>query len=353
MPRLALEISMSLDGFVAGPNASLEQPLGAGGERLHEWVFPLAAWRKPHGLTGGAVNRDSEVVDEAIESTGAYVMGRRMFGGGEGSWGDEPWEGWWGEDPPFHVPVFVLTHHAREPLAKQGGTTFTFVTDGIESALDQARAAAGDKDVAVAGGADVAQQYLRAGLLDDLQVHVAPLLLGDGGGLDHPRAFELDRVAVADPAAEGQPRNPGRADDAPGGDEAERLGRSVEIEPGRAALGPGDPRLAVDLHPAHLREVDHEAAVADAVAGGIVTAPAHGDLQLVCMREREGRRNVGGPGAPHDHGRAAIDERVEAATRLVVPRVRGREDGAGQGPPQLVQAPVETLRHHFTTRYLR
>jgi dihydrofolate reductase len=180
MPRLTLDISMSLDGFVAGPNESLEQPLGAGGERLHEWAFPLAAWREPHGLTGGAVNRDSEVVDEAIESTGAYLMGRRMFGGGEGQWGDDPWEGWWGEDPPFHVPVFVLTHHAREPLVKQGGTTFTFVTDGIEAALEQARAAAGDKDVTVAGGADVAQQYLRAGLLDELQVHVAPLLLGDG-----------------------------------------------------------------------------------------------------------------------------------------------------------------------------
>jgi dihydrofolate reductase len=180
MPRLTLDISMSLDGFVAGPNASLEQPLGAGGERLHEWAFPLAAWREPHGLTGGAVNRDSEVVDEAIESTGAYLMGRRMFGGGEGQWGDDPWEGWWGEDPPFHVPVFVLTHHAREPLVKQGGTTFTFVTDGIEAALEQAQAAAGDKDVTVAGGADVAQQYLRAGLLDELQVHVAPLLLGDG-----------------------------------------------------------------------------------------------------------------------------------------------------------------------------
>jgi dihydrofolate reductase len=198
MPRLTLDISMSLDGFVAGPNASLEQPLGVGGERLHEWAFPLAAWREPHGLTGGAVNRDSEVVDEAIESTGAYLMGRRMFGGGEGPWGDEPWEGWWGEDPPFHVPVFVLTHHARERLVKRGGTTFTFVTDGIEAALEQARAAAGDKDVAVAGGADVAQQYLRAGLLDELQVHVAPLLLGDGVRLfdlgGEPIQLECTRV---------------------------------------------------------------------------------------------------------------------------------------------------------------
>jgi dihydrofolate reductase len=199
MPRLTLDISMSLDGFVAGPDASLEQPLGAGGDRLHEWVVPLAAFRERHGLTGGETNRDSEVVDEAIESTGAYLMGRRMFGGREGPWGDEPWEGWWGEDPPFHVPVFVLTHHAREPLAKQGGTTFTFVTDGIEAALEQAQGAAGDKDVAVAGGADVAQQYLRARLLDELQVHVAPLLLGDGVRLfgdlgDDPIELECTRV---------------------------------------------------------------------------------------------------------------------------------------------------------------
>jgi dihydrofolate reductase len=180
MARLILDISMSLDGFITGPNPGPEQPLGAGGDRLHEWVFPLASFRERHGLKGGTTNRDSEVVDESIRDTGAYLMGRRMFGGEEGPWGDEPWEGWWGEDPPFHLPVFVLTHHAREPLVKQGGTTFTFVTDGIEAALEQARAAAGDKDVAVAGGANLAQQYLRAGLLDELQVHVAPVLLGDG-----------------------------------------------------------------------------------------------------------------------------------------------------------------------------
>jgi dihydrofolate reductase len=197
MPGLTLDISMSLDGFVAGPNATLEEPLGVGGERLHEWAFPLKAFREPHGLAGGATNRDSAVVEEAIRNTGAYVMGRRMFGGGEGPWGDEPWEGWWGDDPPFHVPVFVLTHHA--PGAAGGGTTFTFVTDGIESALEQARAAAGDKDVAVAGGANVAQQYLRAGLLDELQVHVAPLSLGDGVRLfdelgGEPIGLECTRV---------------------------------------------------------------------------------------------------------------------------------------------------------------
>ena len=180
MGKLRLDISMSLDGFVAGPNPSLDEPLGVGGERLHEWVLDLAAWRETHGKSGGVVNVDSEVVEESIGSTGAVIMGRNMFGGGDGPWGEDPWQGWWGDDPPFHVPVFVLTHHAREPLAKQGGTTFTFVTEGIESALEQAKAAAGDKDVLLAGGASVAQQYLGAGLLDEVQIHLAPVLLGGG-----------------------------------------------------------------------------------------------------------------------------------------------------------------------------
>jgi dihydrofolate reductase len=178
---LKLDISMSLDGFVAGPNQTLEEPLGAGGERLHEWAVAALSWREAHGLSGGETNVDDEVVQEGLRSTGATVMGRRMFSGGEGPWEDDPRaDGWWGDEPPFHHPVFVLTHHAREPVAKRGGTTFTFVTDGIEVALEQARGAAGDKDVAVGGGADVAQQYLEAGLLDELQVHVAPVLLGDG-----------------------------------------------------------------------------------------------------------------------------------------------------------------------------
>jgi dihydrofolate reductase len=181
IPRLTLDISMSLDGFIAGPNQTLEQPLGEGGEGLHEWVFPLASWRKPHGLEGGETGPDDDVVAEGIERTGAVVMGRRMFSGGEGPWEDDPnAEAWWGDNPPFHVPVFVLTHHPRQPVVKEGGTTFTFVTDGIEAALEQARAAAGDKDVALAGGANVVQQYLKAGLLDELQIHVVPLLLGGG-----------------------------------------------------------------------------------------------------------------------------------------------------------------------------
>jgi dihydrofolate reductase len=184
MGKLRVDISMSLDGFVAGPNQSLEEPLGKGGQRLHEWAVALAAWRERHGLPGGDTNPDSEVVEETVRNTGATIMGRRMFSGGAGPWEDDPnADGWWGDDPPFHHPVFVLTHHARDPVTKQGGTSFNFVTGGIEAALEQARAAAGERDVAVGGGATAVQQYLKAGLLDELQVHVVPVLLGSGARL--------------------------------------------------------------------------------------------------------------------------------------------------------------------------
>jgi dihydrofolate reductase len=203
MTRLFCDISVSLDGFVAGPNQTLEQPLGEGGEKLHEWAFGLASFRERHGLEGGETNADSEVVEETLRATGAVVMGRRMFSGGEGPWQDDPnADGWWGDDPPFRVPVFVLTQHARETAIKQGGTSFTFVTDGIKSALDQARAAAGTKDVLVAGGASVVQQYLEAGLLDELQIHLAPVLLGEGVRLFDrlaPAELEATRV-IASPA---------------------------------------------------------------------------------------------------------------------------------------------------------
>ena len=200
MAQLTLNITMSLDGFIAGPNQTLDKPLGEGGERLHEWLFALASFREQHGLSGGETNADTTVFEESLSATGAVVMGRRMFSGGEGPWEDDSnADAWWGDDPPFHVPVFVLTHHVRETMNKRGGTSFTFVTDGIEAALDQARAAAGDKDVSLAGGADVVQQYLRAGLLDELQIHVVPLLLGDGVSLfDHlggePVKLEATRV---------------------------------------------------------------------------------------------------------------------------------------------------------------
>jgi dihydrofolate reductase len=179
MSSVTCQISISLDGFVAGPNQSLENPIGEGGLRLHQWVFDTASWREQHGEAGGARTADSAVVGELFKNVGAYIMGRKMFGGGDGPW-DETWTGWWGDDPPYHVPVFVLTHHARKPLAMQGGTTFNFVTDGIESALRQARSAAGDKDVQIAGGAHAVQQYLRAGLLDELNLHIVPLVLGAG-----------------------------------------------------------------------------------------------------------------------------------------------------------------------------
>jgi dihydrofolate reductase len=201
MGRLKLDISVSLDGFVAGPDQTLEEPLGRGGELLHEWVVAVASWREQHGKSGGETNLDNDVVAETIESTGATVMGRRMFSGGEGPWEDDPnANGWWGDDPPFHHPVFILTRHAREPVTKEGGTTFTFVTDGIEAALELARAAAGEQDVAIGGGASVAQQYLKAGVLDEIQLHVVPVLLGGGVRLfedhlaDAPGRLERTRV---------------------------------------------------------------------------------------------------------------------------------------------------------------
>ena len=179
MGSVTCQISVSLDGFVAGPNQSLNDPIGAGGMRLHEWAFATEGWREQHGLSGGERTADADVIEEVSAGIGAYVMGRKMFGGGPGQW-DHTWTGWWGEEPPFRVPVFVLTHHAREPIAMQGGTTFTFVTDGITSALEQARAAAGEMDVSIAGGASTVQQYLAAGLLDELYLHVVPIMLGAG-----------------------------------------------------------------------------------------------------------------------------------------------------------------------------
>lgn len=183
MGKLRFEITMSLDGLVPGKDQSPQNPLGVGGMQLHQWAFPLAAWRGPHGLDGGEVNASTPVVEEALANLGATIMGRNMFGGHPGPWGNEPWMGWWGDNPPFHRPVFVLTHHRREPLEQAGGTTFTFVTDGIESALEQARRAAGGKDIALAGGANAAQQYLAAGLIDDVEIHVVPVLLGQGARL--------------------------------------------------------------------------------------------------------------------------------------------------------------------------
>jgi len=181
MSRLRFKISMSLDGFVAGPSQSLDNPLGIGGMRLHEWIIPLEVWRASHGLDGGEINPSTPVVEESTVNIGATVMGRNMFGGYPGPWNTEnPWTGWWGDNPPFHHPVFVLTRYPRESFSLDGGTTFSFVTDGIESALDQARRAAGGQDVSLAGGANVAQQYLKAGLVDEMEISLVPVLLGSG-----------------------------------------------------------------------------------------------------------------------------------------------------------------------------
>jgi dihydrofolate reductase len=204
MTKLTLDISMSLDGFVAGPNQTIDEPLGTGGEQLHQWIFGLEAWRSRHGQSGGERNADSDLLQESLDATGAIVMGRRMFSGGSGPWEQDPMAaGWWGDEPPFGVPVFVLTHHARDTVTKPDGTTYTFVTDGIEPALEQARAEAGERNVAIAGGADVVQQYLAAGLLDELQLHVVPILLGDGvrlfEGAPAGKQLEIVRV-VASPA---------------------------------------------------------------------------------------------------------------------------------------------------------
>ena len=199
MGKVVVDISMSLDGFVAGPNPTLEEPLGEKGEELHEWVVRTNYWRERHGLEGGEEDEDSEVIREAFSSVGASVMGMKMFSGGSGPWESDPRSmGWWGDEPPFHTPVFVLTHHAREPEEMQGGTTFFFVTDGIEAAIEQARAAAGEGNVAIGGGANAIQQALAAGLVDELQVHVAPILLGGGtrlfGDGADPVRLEATRV---------------------------------------------------------------------------------------------------------------------------------------------------------------
>jgi dihydrofolate reductase len=200
MGKLRFEIAISLDGYVAGPNQSEEHPLGEGGMQLHEWVFELAAWRERHGREGGVANASTPLIEESWSGVGAGIMGRNMFGGGPGPWGDDPWQGWWGEDPPFHMPVFVLTHHEREPLTL-ADTTFTFVSDGIESALAQAREAAGDLDVTIGGGAETGRQYLAAGLVDQLQLNVAPVLLGDGARLFENGAgsgLDLEPTLVVD-----------------------------------------------------------------------------------------------------------------------------------------------------------
>jgi dihydrofolate reductase len=198
MTRLKYSTSMSLDGFVAGVDQSRENPIGVNGMLLHEWLRELAVWRKEAGIEGGVTNASSAVVEAEDVNLGAIIMGRNMFGAGPGPWGADPWNGWWGDNPPFHLPVFVLTHHARARLDMQGGTSFTFVTDGLEAALDLAKGAANGQDVAVSGGASVAKQYIAAGLIDEIQIHLVPVFLGAGVRLfEDPALAEVKLTQVS------------------------------------------------------------------------------------------------------------------------------------------------------------
>jgi dihydrofolate reductase len=201
MSVVRTHMSVTLDGYVAGPNQSLDKPFGDGAEHLNDWMFALRTAREMFGEEGGETGASDDVFRERLQNIGSVVMGRNMFGGGPGPWGAEQWKGWWGDNPPYHVPVFVLTHYARAPQPMEGGTTFYFVTDGIESAMRQAKAAAGDRDVVVGGGANVIQQALRAGLVEELELHLVPMLLGDGERLldklgDTAPSFEPIRAVV-------------------------------------------------------------------------------------------------------------------------------------------------------------
>jgi dihydrofolate reductase len=201
MGKTRFNVSLSLDGYMAGPDQSEENPLGIGGMQLHEWLFDLEAWRSSHGESGGVVDASTPVVEELESGYGAVVMGRNMFGPTRGEWGVDPWRGWWGDNPPYHTPVFVLTHHGRETLEMEGGTSFHFVTDGVASALDQATAAADGRDVLIAGGASVIRQCLAAGVIQEFWLSIVPLFLGSGerpfDGLSVLPSLELIDVVSA------------------------------------------------------------------------------------------------------------------------------------------------------------
>lgn len=197
--------TLSLDGYGAGPDQDLENPLGVGGKALHKWAFTTRTFRKMFGEEGGATGTDEDFAARSFENVGAWILGRNMFGPVRGPWKDESWKGWWGDNPPYHVPVFVLTHHAREPVVMEGGTTFYFVTEGIHSALEQAKAAADGRDVRVGGGVATIRQYLQEKLLDEMHLAISPVLLGGGenllAGLDLPKLGYLCSEQVASPHA--------------------------------------------------------------------------------------------------------------------------------------------------------
>jgi dihydrofolate reductase len=198
--KVWFQLAVSLDGYSAGPNQSRKDPMGEGGMRMFEWQFALEAWRRMTGKEGGETNASTPVFERALSDYGAVLMGRNMFGGGPGPWPeDPPWNGWWGDDPPYHTPVYVLTHHPRDPVPMEGGTTFHFVTDGIESAIAQAREAAGDANVLIGGGASAVRQALTAGLVDEFELHVTPVVLGAGERpLDGIGARELEQIGVVE-----------------------------------------------------------------------------------------------------------------------------------------------------------
>ncbi len=183
--------SVSLDGFGAGPNQGRENPLGKGGEELHEWIFPTKMFQQMMGKEGGTERTDNDFAEKSLENIGAWIMGRNMFGPIRGAWPDDEWKGWWGEKPPYHVPVYVLTHHAREPVTMKGGTIFHFVTDGIESALEKAKKVANGKDIRIGGGASTIRQFLQAGYIDEMHLAFSPIFLGSGehlfSGIDLPK----------------------------------------------------------------------------------------------------------------------------------------------------------------------
>jgi dihydrofolate reductase len=186
MSKLRVEcFSISLDGYGAGPNQTVENPLGIGGEELHEWLLPTLTFQKMGGKTEGETGTDDDFVARGFENVGAWILGRNMFGPVRGDWPDDSWKGWWGNNPPYHCDSFVLTHHPREPVVMEGGTVFHFVTDGIHAALERAKASAGDKDVRLGGGAATIRQYLTAGLIDEMHFAVSPVLLGSGEHLFH------------------------------------------------------------------------------------------------------------------------------------------------------------------------
>ena len=185
MSKVRVHFSVSLDGFGAGPRQDLENPLGVHGTDIMEWFFPTDVFARMHGMGTGETGVDNAMALRGFDNFGAWVLGRNMFGPVRGPWPDDDWKGWWGDDPPYHVPTFVLTHHARQPVEMKGGTTFHFVNDGIHAALDRAREAAGNKDVRIGGGVSTIRQYLLAGLIDEINRSVRPVLLGDGESLFH------------------------------------------------------------------------------------------------------------------------------------------------------------------------